>query len=236
MREVLRALLDLQEVDREIYRVKEELRRLPRERDKRRVDLDAKRARLAESENEIRLGKVKMKELEDLATQQRQRLRKLETESMASRQDAASVAAFQHEIRGVKKEIGEAEEESLRLMEAAEAQEKLAAPLRAEIEAEQKVFDEFLANAEKEAAAAKKKLEGLMAQRKSRGVDQIQPDVLRAYEQTLELRDGLALAELDNRICQGCYINVPPNVYVRLARGVELVRCQSCDRILFLRD
>lgn len=236
MREVLRALLDLQEVDREIYRVKEELRRLPRERDKRRIDLDAKRARLAEIENEIRLGKVKLKELEDLATQQRQRMRKLETESMASRQDAASVAAFQHEIRGVKKEIGEAEEESLRLMESAEAQDKLAAPLRAEIEGDQKVFDEFLANAEKEAAAAKKKLEGLMAQRKSRGVDQIQPDVLRAYEQTLELRDGLALAELDNRICQGCYINVPPNVYVRLARGVELVRCQSCDRILFLRD
>jgi hypothetical protein len=236
MREVLRALLDLQEVDREIYRVKEELRRLPKERDRRRADLEAKRARLAEFEGETRLGKVKLKELEDLATQQRQRLRKLETEAMASRQDAASVAAYQHEIRSVKKEIGEAEEESLKLMEAAEAQEKLAAPLRAEIEADQKVFDEFMANAEQEAAAARKRMDGLLAKRKTRGVEQIEPNVLREYEQILDVRDGLALAELDNRICQGCYINVPPNVYVRLARGLELVRCQSCDRILYLRD
>ena len=50
------------------------------------------------------------------------------------------------------------------------------------------------------------------------------------------LRDGLAgvADELQNKVCQGCYISVPPNIYVRIARATEIVQCPSCDRILYL--
>jgi predicted nucleic acid-binding Zn-ribbon protein len=37
-------------------------------------------------------------------------------------------------------------------------------------------------------------------------------------------------------VCQGCYVSVPNNIYVRLARCTELVYCPSCGRILYLRD
>jgi predicted nucleic acid-binding Zn-ribbon protein len=49
----------------------------------------------------------------------------------------------------------------------------------------------------------------------------------------LKTREGEALAELSSGICQGCFVNIPRNTVVRLARGAELVTCPSCDRILF---
>jgi hypothetical protein len=73
-------------------------------------------------------------------------------------------------------------------------------------------------------------------ERKKRGSSQLSPDILGQYEKLLASREGQALAELDGRVCQGCYVSVPNNIYVRLARFTELVPCPSCGRILFLRD
>ena len=42
-----------------------------------------------------------------------------------------------------------------------------------------------------------------------------------------------ALAELRDGLCEGCFVNLPKNIVVRLARGMELVQCPSCDRILY---
>ena len=42
-----------------------------------------------------------------------------------------------------------------------------------------------------------------------------------------------SLAELGDGLCEGCFVNLPKNIVVRLARGTELVQCPSCDRILY---
>jgi hypothetical protein len=76
----------------------------------------------------------------------------------------------------------------------------------------------------------------LAADRKSRMAGSFPPELLSRYEALLASRDGQALAELEGRICQGCFITVPPNVFVRLSRAQDLVQCPSCDRILYLRE
>jgi predicted nucleic acid-binding Zn-ribbon protein len=43
------------------------------------------------------------------------------------------------------------------------------------------------------------------------------------------------MAALDGRFCQGCYVEIPKNLLVRMARGMELVQCPSCARILYTR-
>ncbi|MDP7573134.1 MAG: C4-type zinc ribbon domain-containing protein, partial [Myxococcota bacterium] len=46
-------------------------------------------------------------------------------------------------------------------------------------------------------------------------------------------RDGEAMAVLEGNICQACYMEVMPNLMVRLVRGRDVVQCPSCDRILY---
>ena len=84
-----------------------------------------------------------------------------------------------------------------------------------------------------------------MAEAKRRTLDEersglmtggLQRDILEQYEKLLDAREGKAMALLEGRVCQGCYVSVPNNVYVRLARAVELVLCPSCGRILYLPD
>lgn len=234
MLETLRTLYGLQELDANLFRAREEVRRLPEERARRRKDIDAKIATRDELDQQAHGYATRIKEIEDLTTQQRQRLRKLDGQAQSSRGDAALLAAFQHEMRSLRREIGEAEDEGLQLVESRDEIAARRKVLQDEIDDLETVFAEYAANVERELAEAQKRIDELEAERKQRMGDNLDASVVETYERLLEAREGVAMCRLIDRTCQGCYMEVPPNVKVRLARGGELVQCQSCDRILFL--
>lgn len=235
MKAVLQALLDLQVVDRDLHKVLIELKRLPKERAARRTEIDKLLAKVQDLRNQSKAAKVKVKEFEDSATTSRQRMRKLENDAANSRADMALLAHFQHEIKNLKRDIGNAEEQGLALLEQIEGYEKEAADIQKKVDEEEKVFAEFASNVERETAAADAKRLALEAERKKRmGQSAIPPEALSTYTRLLAARDGAPLAPLDGRTCQACYIEMPTNMVVRVARGSELVPCPSCDRILYI--
>ncbi|MEO0649078.1 MAG: C4-type zinc ribbon domain-containing protein [Planctomycetota bacterium] len=235
MKEVLRTLRDLQELDEDLYRVKGELKRLPAERDKRREAVDAKRQRVTELDSDLLKLKMQVKEIEDHTKANRQRILKLERES-GNTTDQALIAAYSHEIRSLRRDIAEVDDEGLKLVERIEALEGDKTALMETIKSEEEEFAEFNANVEAELAEAQAKHDKLAAERTERLGNGLPPDVQTTYEKLLEAREGMALAALEGRVCQGCFMEVPANLAVRLQRGRELVQCSNCQRILFSWD
>jgi len=65
----------------------------------------------------------------------------------------------------------------------------------------------------------------------------IEPGVLRKYELIRSRRGGMAMVPVENETCQGCYIHIPPQVYIQLKKGVdEIITCPHCHRILYVED
>jgi hypothetical protein len=236
LRQTLAILRSLQELDRDLYRLQDELRRFPQEVTRKRERLRQEAERLGEVERQLTSAKVRLKEIEDMTTSQRQRVRKLEHEAGETRADAALLVAFQHEIRTLKRDIGEAEEEGLALVSEIERLTQERAALQTALSGLEQEFALYSSNVDKEAKEAMDRAQAMQRERKKRGSTQLAPDVLGQYEKLLASRGGQAMAELDGRVCQGCYVSVPNNIYVRLARFTELVPCPSCGRILYLRE
>lgn len=236
LRQTLSILRGLQELDKDLYRLQDELKRFPQEVMRKREKLRAEADRLGEVEKKLTEAKVRLKEIEDLTTSQRQRVRKLEHEAGEARADAALHVAFQHEIRTLKRDIGEAEEEGLGLLGQIEALNQERSTLQATVGELEKEFAAYSSNVDKEAKETMDRAKAMERERKKRGTAELAPDILGQYEKLLASREGQAMAELDGRVCQGCYVSVPNNIYVRLARRTELVLCPSCGRILYLRD
>lgn len=235
MKAVLKALLDLQVVDRDLHKVQIELKRLPKERAARRSEIDKVLARITDLRTQSKTARVKIKEFEDTATTVRQRMRKLENDVAGTRADMALIAHFQHEIKNCKRDIGNAEESGLALLEQVEGWDKEAAELQKKVDEDEKVFAEFASNVERETAAAEAQRAALETERKKRlGQNSIPPEAISVYTRLLAARDGMPLAPLDGRTCQACFIEIPTNLVVRVARGSELVPCPSCDRILYI--
>jgi len=235
MRDVLRVLVDLQEIDEDLFRLRRELARLPEERARRRAEIDAHIQRAKELQGEILKLQMTEKEADDAARASRQRIMKLESESSRCT-DQALLAAYSHEVRTLRREISDGDEEGLKVVERRETKEAERKELLATIEAEEADFATYAANVAAEIEVAAKKEKELAAQREKRVGTAVPRDVRDVYEKLLEARDGMALAALEERTCQGCYIQVPTNVYVRLARGRDLVQCPNCQRVLYMRD
>lgn len=233
MHPTLQALLALQEVDRQIFRVERELSALPEELARREATIATRRNRLEELRREVFDTRTRMKEVEHLTSGRRQHQRKLEQQSMGGKADAALIASYEHEIRNTKRTIADAENDVLRMMMQVEELEKEIATQAATFAEEERVFNEFRANVETETAAAEQRRDELLAQRAKVSAGGIPVAQLDMYRGLLKTREGEALAELSSGICQGCFVNIPRNTVVRLARGTDLVTCPSCDRILF---
>jgi predicted nucleic acid-binding Zn-ribbon protein len=64
---------------------------------------------------------------------------------------------------------------------------------------------------------------------------QVKPDVLKRYA-SIRMRRGLAVVSVRNGTCQGCNMNIPPQLYIVIQRGQTIETCPSCHRIIYWED
>ena len=48
--------------------------------------------------------------------------------------------------------------------------------------------------------------------------------------------DAVAIAEVKDSVCQGCNLNIPPQLYIELQHRNSLKNCPSCERIIYWED
>jgi len=48
--------------------------------------------------------------------------------------------------------------------------------------------------------------------------------------------DAVAIAEVKDAVCQGCNLNIPPQLYIELQHRNSLKNCPSCERIIYWED
>jgi predicted nucleic acid-binding Zn-ribbon protein len=56
---------------------------------------------------------------------------------------------------------------------------------------------------------------------------------IRKYDLLRERRNGLAIVNVLDGVCQGCFMNLPPQQYNMLLRGDQLLECPSCQRLIY---
>ena len=59
------------------------------------------------------------------------------------------------------------------------------------------------------------------------------PDLLKRYNTLKEKRNGIAVVLVKNEGCQGCFVNIPPQMYNEVQKNKEIILCPNCHRILY---
>ena len=60
--------------------------------------------------------------------------------------------------------------------------------------------------------------------------------VIRKYDILRERRNGLAIVNVLKGVCQGCFMNLPPQQYNTLLRGDKILDCPSCQRMIYHQE
>ena len=227
----VKKLLDLQKVDQEVSSLTKDIDALPAEEQKRKRKLDElervaseRRARLQKTDLDARALDKAVRGSDDEIKRLNERLNTV--------RNNAEYQATLFQIEAVRKDRDLTQDECLKLLESVEAQKGEATAAQTAYEEERKVFDGFLAEAEKLRASRAGDIRAAR-ERRTAMTDGIPADLLREYDGLYKTRDRQAVCPVQDSYCQGCYNKITMNDTARLLGGSVVVRCGSCQRILY---
>lgn len=234
MKEQLSQLIELQKTELEINKINIKCQNLPQE--------------IARLEELFRVFQNEMEEhrrqFEEIKKEHRAKEEKLKAgqETLKKTKGRLGEVKTNKEYQSVLKEIetaesrnNELEEQIILLLEAVDtAKETL------------KIKETGLASGMKDYEETKKKLEAELhsldgrlsaCRQKSELVKKkISADCLNRYVAIKKLHSTLVVAAVWKEVCEGCHMNVPPQLYIELQKAVDLHTCPNCNRIIYWCD
>lgn len=228
----VKKLLELQKVDQEIASLTKDIDSLPAEEAKRRKRLE-EHERLA-AEVKARMVKIELdsRALDNAVRGNDAEIKKL-NERLNTVRNNAEYQATLFQIESVRKDRDVTQEECLKLLDQLEAGKPELAAAQAAAAAERQVFEGFLREAEQlrqvRAGAIKE-----VRERRKFLAEGIPEDLLREYDGLFKTREKVGVCAVSDGYCQGCYNKITMNDTARLMGQSAVVRCGSCQRILYL--
>ena len=230
MKEQLKLLEEIQEIDKKIQKMQKETAYFPKEIERINEQLEEDRKAVDEVKLSLEGHEKEKRERDDELSENSERLTKFEGRLRDLKTNTEYQASLR-EIDQAKKRNEEIEDELLALMELTEAEatrlgeaETLFAEKEKEANDEKKALTTNLKKIEKD-------ISGVIADRDKK-MKVIKPEVSKLYETLKKRINGLVLTDTINGACNGCYMRIPPQIINEAMRFEKLYQCPSCNRIL----
>lgn len=234
MKEQLQLLWKLQTLERQIEEAQKEKETYPltlerlegllkaqeekKEEEKRRIEeLEKKRMKL-EGELEMESERTKRSQLKLLEIKTNKEYQALLKEIEMGKEHTSQ---REEEIIGMLDEIDRLKTDYASMVERARKERK-------EIEEEEAKVREQMVIAEKHITQWQHNREKI--------VGELDPELVKRYTTLKERRNGIAVVLVRNEGCQGCYVNIPPQLYNEVQKNKEIIVCPNCQRILYWEE
>jgi uncharacterized protein len=234
MNQQLDQLIKLQQIDSKIQLLSRAVKAFP-------VRLSSAETSIKESEallNNVRqklaaLDKKKRKKESEL-DEAADKIRKLKLRTSDIRTNKEYQALLK-EIESGEKERSSIEDDILSVMEEIDAASKLTKAEEKKFSAEKDKIDALKKKIEDEKSDVEKELLTVMAEREAIA-GSIDREAYDLYSALIEPCNGLVVTEARGEICQGCNMNIPPQLFVEIKKNEEIMTCPQCRRIIFYRN
>jgi predicted nucleic acid-binding Zn-ribbon protein len=223
-------LLRLQEADKEIRRLQDEVAELPKRVAAIEHKLADTKAQLEKAQAAVKADEASRRKYETTIADLRGKISKYRDQSLDVKTNE-QYKALLHEIQFAEKEIASTEDQILELMVNADARDKQVKAAQAELKAEAAEIEKEKIEARQVTAEDEKQLTEWRAKRDQMrsGVGE---DLLRHYERVAKFR-GSGISEVRDHKCMACQVMLRPQIYNDVRTGQQTVVCDSCQRVLY---
>src|SRR5579864_443765 len=223
-------LLKLQDADKEIRRLQDEIAELPKRVASIEQKLAGTKAQLEKAQSAIKIDEAARRKYETAITDLRGKISKYRDQSLDVKTNE-QYKALLHEIQFSEKEIAANEDKILELMVNSDAREKEVKAAQAELKAETAEIEQEKEQARQRTAEDEKLLAEWTGKRNQLRTG-INEDLLRHYERVSKFR-GTGISEVRDHKCMACQVMLRPQTYNDVRSGQQTVVCDSCQRILY---
>jgi predicted nucleic acid-binding Zn-ribbon protein len=222
-------LVDLQKIDREILRLKDEVAALPKRMVVIEERLAGTKAVLEKAKAAVKADEANRRKYDTAIADLQQKISKYRDQSLAVKTNE-QYKALMHEIQFAEQDIRANEDKILDLMVNAETREKEVKAAEAELKAEMAEIEKEKTEARACTAKDEAELADWSGKREQARAG-VEAGLLAHYERVNKFR-GSGLAEVRDQKCMGCQVMLRPQTFNEV-RSNKTVICESCQRILY---
>ena len=231
MLEAIEKLLVLQDRDRKIHRVQEELSQISPERETLRNRASSTQTQLDAAKNRVKQIESERKRLELEVESKKAQIEKYANQQLQTRKNE-EYKALAHEIENCKADINKIEDQEIVLMEQTEAAVKEVARANGEANEAKKLADSLIAELGQREENFKKELAELQ-QGRAELAAAVDESARNRYERLLKGKGDNVVVGINHGVCGGCHMKLQQQLIVSCQAQKEIVTCSSCGRILY---
>lgn len=232
MIEQIEVLIELQGVEAEIRKTNALLETMPRrleslEEEKRTLQeaVEAGSVEVADWRKQYREQEAESKVLLNRISKSREKLHQVKT----NKEYTSSLK----EIDELKHQHSKLEDAMLECLDRIEEAESSLKERREEMESQTADLDEAAEALQQEIARTREAAESLNAQAGA-VAEKVPADLMKVYQRVKSQQArGVAVARVAGAVCQGCNMNIPPQLYNEVQRRDQLYFCPNCQRIIY---
>jgi len=227
----LELLWELQKIDLELKGIKEEKDRYPKEMKQLDEKQKIEKERIQKEKEKIESLEKTRRQKEGHLNLEQEKIKRAEGRMFEVKTNK-EYQALLSEIDAIKAANSRMEEEVLQVLDEIDElkkdlskREKEVGITLEKIEGERKKLQEKMAHDERVWSKQVERREVLSKQ--------IESKLFKLYNTLKEKRQGVGVVSVKNETCQGCFVNVPPQMFIEVQKNNTLIRCPHCNRILY---
>ena len=233
MQEEISKLIELQKIDLEVLKIERNMQEIPQSLQKAQKEKEQLSKKLEDLDSLIEEKKKQKDLFEEELKQEYQRLKNTQARLIQIR-GTREYQLLLREIEEIKKANKQKEDEILKLMEEIENLEKEKEKLEDEMKKvdalfkeEKQKFDIFCSELLANKDELLKKREDI--------IKKIPSNLLKKYEAIRQKKGGIGIAPVDNYVCEGCHMAIPPQLYNEIQKDNRYYECPHCKRLIYYK-
>ncbi len=227
----IETLVKLQEAETQIFRLKTVLEKVEKEKEKLSTRLkqfgnalEDNKENLSSAVKACRDIETEIKIIDERIVKSNEKLRMVKTNK--------EYQLFLREVDDNKKRKDALETELLEHLDEKEKMEKIVQESEKEYQLLKEQIDAEQNDIDKKSIDDREQLDEYLARQEEIGKS-LDPSLMNRFAKVSKMNGGLAVVNVENEVCMGCFMNVPPQLYIEVQRGKSLISCPQCSRILY---
>jgi hypothetical protein len=230
----IRQLVILQKIDSQIIEIDKRLAEAPRELESLEEALSAKNERLEQLKERVDILKDQQNRLETDIEEDATRIKKSKNKLMMV-ENTKEYHAMMREMDSLEKMNRMREEEKVTLMEDLKDQEVLFENLSEEITTQKTDLEEKKTSMQVELNKMQNKRKKLEKEKQA-ACDLIPKPIFKRYDYIRTKLESPVIVSVTDGICNGCRISIPPQKFIELQKGEQILSCPNCHRLIYWED
>jgi hypothetical protein len=230
----LKTIYEAQKIDMQIIEDERKLVSTPKKIEKMDHDIKAMHEKV-DKEKEIleEFEKERRKKEKELELE-KEKIKKFESKLYEVKTNKEYQALLK-EIETAKKANDKEEEEIIEIMVKIEELKKDFESTSKTLKEKEKVAEVEKKKLLNEADSVEKTIKDLTQQRDNL-LSVVDKTLRDTYNRLISRRGGMAVVNVKNGVCLGCFMNIPPQLFIEVTKNNRLILCPSCNRIFYFTE